>query len=256
MPSSSPGSAAPRPPGGSPLPGEPARARRTWTGWAGFSGLLLLGILVPFFLFADRLEAAARALLASPPPAAATALVLGGLLAGDVVLPVPSSFVSTAAGGLLGFWRGTAVSWAGMMAGSALGYWLGARAGAPALRRMVGEAELARLARAAERHGPWFLLLFRGVPVLSEASVVFAGAGRMPRRAFVTVTALANLGISATYAAVGASAAQLTSILLLFAGIVLLPGLALLLARLPERWRRAARAREAPRARDRDPRSD
>ncbi|WP_437631652.1 TVP38/TMEM64 family protein [Sorangium sp. So ce854] len=256
MPPSSPGPAAPRPPGSSPLPGEPARARRTWTGWAGSSGLLLLGILVPFFLFADRLEAAARALLASPPPAAATALVLGGLLAGDVVLPVPSSFVSTAAGGLLGFWRGTAVSWAGMMAGSALGYWLGARAGAPALRRMVGEAELARLARAAERHGPWFLLLFRGVPVLSEASVVFAGAGRMPRRAFATVTALANLGISATYAAVGASAAQLASTLPLFAGIVLLPGLALLLARLHERWRRAARAREAPRTRDRDHRPD
>ncbi|WP_433928949.1 TVP38/TMEM64 family protein [Sorangium cellulosum] len=247
MPSSPPGSTSPRPPESASVPGAPARARRSWAGWAGFSGLLLLAILVPFFLFADRLEAAARGLLASPPPAAATALVLGGLLAGDVLLPVPSSFVSTAAGGLLGFWRGTAVSWAGMTAGSALGYALGARAGAPALRRMVGEAELARLARAAERHGPWFLLLFRGVPVLSEASVVFAGAGRMPRRAFLTVTALANLGISATYAALGASAARLTSILLLFAGIVLLPGLALLMiVRLPERWRRAARARRAP----------
>ncbi|WP_437965665.1 VTT domain-containing protein [Sorangium sp. So ce260] len=241
----SPGST---PPPGSPRPpGAPARPRRSWRGWAAFSCLLLLAILVPFFLFADRIEAAARAFLAAPPSGVAVALALGGLLAGDVVLPVPSSFVSTAAGGLLGFWRGTAVSWAGMTAGAGLGYLLGARAGAPALQRMVGEAELARLTRAAERHGPWFLLLFRGVPVLSEASVVFAGAGRMPRRAFFTVTALANLGISATYAAVGASAARLTSVLLLFAGVVLLPGLAMLLVRLPERWRRAARARGAPR---------
>ncbi|WP_437659192.1 TVP38/TMEM64 family protein [Sorangium sp. So ce1182] len=243
--SSDPGST--RPPGHTPVPGAPARARRSWPGWAVFSGLLLAAILVPFFLFADRLEAAARGLLASPPSGAATALVLGGLLAGDVVLPVPSSFVSTAAGGLLGFWRGTAVSWAGMTAGAALGYWLGARAGAPALKRMVGDAELARLNGAAARHGVWFLLLFRGVPVLSEASVIFAGAGRMPRGAFFTVTALANLGISATYAAVGASAARLTSVLLLVAGVVLLPGLAMLLVRLPERWRRAAQARGAPR---------
>ena len=145
----------------------------------------------------------------------------------------------------LGFWRGTAVSWAGMMAGAGLGYLLGARAGAPALQRMVGASELARLTRAAERHGPWFLLLFRGVPVLSEASVVFAGAGRMPLRAFFTVTALAHLGISATYAAVGASAARLTSVLLLFAGIVLLPGLALPVVRSPEWRRRAAQRRGA-----------
>ncbi|WP_437722166.1 TVP38/TMEM64 family protein [Sorangium sp. So ce861] len=240
-----PSSASTPPPGSSHLPGAPARARRSWLGWAGFSCVLLLAILVPFFLFADRIEAAARALLASPPSGVAAALVLGGLLASDVVLPVPSSFVSTAAGGLLGFWRGAAVSWAGMMAGAGLGYLLGARAGAPALQRMVGASELARLTRAAERHGPWFLLLFRGVPVLSEASVVFAGAGRMPLRAFFTVTALANLGISATYAAVGASAARLTSALLLFAGIVLLPGIALLVVRLSEWRRRAAQKRGA-----------
>ncbi|MGK4002469.1 VTT domain-containing protein [Sorangium sp. So ce1036] len=219
------------PPGGPRLASATTRARRSWLGWAGFSGLLLAAILVPFFLFADRIEATAREHLAAPPSGVGTALLLGGLLAGDVVLPVPSSFVSTAAGGLLGFWRGTAVSWAGMMVGSGVGYLLGARAGAPALQRMVGEAELSRLTQAAGRHGPWFLLLFRGVPVLAEASLFFAGAGRMPVRAFVAVTALANLGVSASYAAVGASAARLTSILLLLSGIVLLPGLALLLVR-------------------------
>ena len=82
------------------------------------------------------------------------------------------------------------------------------------------------------------------MPVLAEASLVLAGAGRMPLRSFVTVTALANLGISATYAAVGASAARFTSSLLLLAGMVLLPGLALLLVRLPERWRRQGREDE------------
>ena len=144
---------------------------------------------------------------------------------------MPSSLVNTAAGALLGFWRGMATSWAGMMVACALGYQLGARAGESALRRMAGESEVARLARLAERHGHWFLLAFRAVPVLAEASVVFAGASRMSRRSFFTVTALANLGISATYAAVGASAARAGSFLLLFAGMVLLPALALWLVR-------------------------
>lgn len=54
--------------------------------------------------------------------------------------------------------------------------------------------------------------------------MVFAGTGRMHPRSFLTVTALANLGVSATYAAVGASAARLESFLLLFAGVILIPG--------------------------------
>jgi uncharacterized membrane protein YdjX (TVP38/TMEM64 family) len=204
---------------------------RVAVGWAGFCGLLLAAILVPFFLFGEGLEAAARRFLEAHPPGWQVALVLSGLLAGDIVLPVPSSLVNTAAGALLGFWRGTATVWAGMMVACGLGYQLGARAGESALRRMVGEAEVARLARLAERHGHWFLLVFRAVPVLAEASVVFAGVSRMSRRSFFTVTALANLGVSATYSAVGASAARAGSFLLLFAGMVVLPALALWLIR-------------------------
>jgi uncharacterized membrane protein YdjX (TVP38/TMEM64 family) len=207
------------------------KPKRAAVGWAAFCGLLLAAILVPFFLFGEGLEAAARGFLEAHPPGWQVALVLGGLLAGDIFLPVPSSLVNTATGALLGFFRGTATSWAGMMVACVVGYQIGARAGESALRRMVGESEVARLSRLAERHGHWFLLISRAVPVLAEASVVFAGASRMSRRSFLTVTALANLGISATYAAVGASAARVGSFLLLFAGMVLLPGLAMWLVR-------------------------
>jgi uncharacterized membrane protein YdjX (TVP38/TMEM64 family) len=203
------------------------RPSRRVVGWVGFCGLLLAAILVPFVLFGEGLEAAAHRFLEARPPDWRVALVLGGLLAGDIVLPVPSSLVTTAAGALLGFWRGTAACWVGMMVASGLGYQLGARAGEAALRRMVGPSEVARLALLAEHHGHWFLLAFRAVPVLAEASVVFAGASHMSRRSFFTASALANLGICATYAAVGASAARAGSFLLLFAGMVLLPALAL-----------------------------
>ncbi|WNG19783.1 TVP38/TMEM64 family protein [Cystobacter fuscus] len=203
------------------------QSKRVAAGWMGFCALMLAAILIPFFLFGEDLEVAARRLLDTSPPDWQVALVLGALLAGDIVLPVPSSLVNTATGALLGFWRGTAVSWAGMMVASGLGYQLGARAGESALRRMVGESEVARLACMAERYGHWFLVAFRAVPVLAEASVVFAGVSRMSRRGFLLATALANLGISATYAAVGASAMRSSSFLRLFAGVVLLPGLIL-----------------------------
>ncbi|SEK78571.1 membrane protein DedA, SNARE-associated domain [Stigmatella aurantiaca] len=202
-------------------------AKRAAVGWTLFCGLLLAAILVPFFLFGERLEAATRAFLDARPPDGQVALVLGGLLAADLVLPVPSSLLGTAAGALLGFWRGMLACWAGMMVGCGLGYLLGARAGEAALRRMAGEAEVRRLAGLSGRHGHWFLLVLRGVPVLAESSVVFAGVSRMPLRRFFGTTALANLGICATYAAVGASAVRFGSFLVLFAGIVLLPGLAL-----------------------------
>jgi uncharacterized membrane protein YdjX (TVP38/TMEM64 family) len=211
--------------------GDSVPAGRSVLGWTAFAGLLLALVLIPFFLFGGALEDVAHRFLEARPPLWQVALLLGGLLAGDVVLPVPSSLVGTAAGSLLGFGLGTATSWAGMMVACGLGYLLGARAGAPVLARMTGEAELTRVARAAERHGPWFLLVFRAVPVLAEVSVVFAGTSRMSPRAFFTVCALANLGVSVTYSAVGAFAAGLGSFLLFFAGMVLVPGLALALVR-------------------------
>ncbi|MFP2910634.1 DedA family protein, partial [Pyxidicoccus sp. 3LFB2] len=83
-------------------------------------------------------DAVAQRFLSARPPAWQVAGVLGGLLAGDIFLPVPSSLVSTAAGGLLGFWGGLATNWVGMMGACAVGYALGARAGTSALRSHGG----------------------------------------------------------------------------------------------------------------------
>ncbi|MFP2924470.1 VTT domain-containing protein [Pyxidicoccus sp. 3LG] len=195
--------------------------------WLRLGSPLLLALLVPFALFGADVDALAQRFLSAHPPAWQVALVLGGLLAGDILLPVPSSLAATAAGGLLGFAGGLATNWVGMMVACAVGYGVGTRAGAAALRRMAGDSELERLARTSEKLGPWFLLVFRAVPVLAEASVVFAGTSRMSFRRFFTVCALSNLGVSATYAALGATAAELESFLVLFAGMVLVPGLAL-----------------------------
>lgn len=64
---------------------------RVLLGWTAFCMLLLAAVLLPFFLFASPLEEMARRFLDTRPPTWQVALLLGGLLAGDVLLPVPSS---------------------------------------------------------------------------------------------------------------------------------------------------------------------
>ncbi len=201
--------------------------------WTLLVGAVLALVLLPFLLFGERMEAWTADFLrtgAERPAAVAAVIVL--LMAGDLFLPVPSSLVGTAAGYFLGFPGGTLASMAGMTAGSLLAYALGKGSGHTLARRFVGEREMERLERLWDRFGDWALVVARPLPVLAEASAVFAGIGRMPLPRFLLLTTLSNLGISAVYAAVGRFSAGADSFLLAFVGAVLLPGGALLLMRL------------------------
>ncbi len=200
-------------------------------GWALFALVLLALILLPFFGFEGQMNAWSETLLRGHRPWWIAGPAVSLLLASDLFLPVPSSLVGAASGVLLGFAGGTLAAWIGMMAGCLAGYWVGANAGRAAVTRLLGPRELDRVSAAAARFGAWMIVLFRPVPVLAEASVVFAGAVRMPFRRFAALSALSNLGVSAAYAAVGAWSATTASFLLAFAGAVLFPGAAMLLSR-------------------------
>jgi uncharacterized membrane protein YdjX (TVP38/TMEM64 family) len=198
--------------------------------WAVIWIVLIALVLVPFFLFEDQFNAFAAHITDS-----GTALWLAGasifaLLTLDVLLPVPSSIVSTAAGVLLGFWKGAAIVWAGMTFACVLGYALGTRASGLA-RRFVGDEGLNRAAALVGRYGDWALLLCRPVPVLAEASVIFAGLVHAPFRRFAWLTAGANLGIALGYAAFGAFSMRVNSFLMAFIGALIIPGVAIGVAR-------------------------
>jgi uncharacterized membrane protein YdjX (TVP38/TMEM64 family) len=198
--------------------------------WLWLSVAVVALILIPFFLFESYFTALAeRAASGGVSPAAAIATI-GGLLAFDVVLPVPSSIVSAAAGVLLGFWRGAAVVWGGMMVSCAIAYAIGARSSALA-RRLVGDEGIARAAATAARYGTFAIVLCRPVPVLAEASVIFAGVIHVPPGRFLAVCALANLGIAVGYAAIGAFSMRVDSFLAAFVGALAVPALGWLIAR-------------------------
>ena len=187
---------------------------------------LFVAILVPFLLWEDPFNAWADTLLKKD--AASTGRVFAAitlLLAADIVLPIPSSIVSTSAGYLLGFALGLAAGWTGMMLACIGGYALGRYAGHGLLRRLLSEEEIGLTKRDFERRGDWLIVVSRPVPMLAEASVIIAGALARPPARFLLISALSNLGIAAVYAAAGAFSAGLDSFFMAFAAAIIVPWL-------------------------------
>jgi uncharacterized membrane protein YdjX (TVP38/TMEM64 family) len=198
--------------------------------WALITVLIVALILVPFFLFEDYFNALAARIDAGGTARWSAAAAVIALLASDVVLPIPSSVVSAMAGALLGFARGTLIVWIGMMVSCVVGYLAGHHS-SRAARRFVGDDGLRRASGLADRYGSFALVLCRPVPVLAEASVIFAGLVGAPFARFLALCSASNLGVAAGYAAIGAFSMRADSFLLAFFGSLLVPGVAILAAK-------------------------
>jgi uncharacterized membrane protein YdjX (TVP38/TMEM64 family) len=200
---------------------------RTGVRWTLLALAAAAVLIFPYLALESRLDGWGRALLAAGQAHRLIAAVLiVGLLAGDVLLPVPSSAVNALAGLLFGWVVGAALIWLGLSLGCLLGYALGARGARPLARWMVGDADLER---AVARFGPAAaatLVLTRAVPVLAEAGTLAAGAAGLPLGRYLGVTSLANAGVAIVYAGVGAAALSANSFLLAFLAAAGLPALA------------------------------
>lgn len=173
---------------------------KPWLRWTILMAVLLALILVPFALWEDAINAYSNRLLSPMAGRMTVAGVVVFLLAADVVLPVPSSFVSAGAVSLLGAYEGGMSIVLGMTLGAWLGYLIGRFGGEPLARRVAGEEQLTKAGRLMERYGAWVILVCRGVPVLAEASTVLAGATRVSVLRFALVTLLGNAGLACAYA--------------------------------------------------------
>lgn len=199
------------------------------------TGALLVGvcvvIIVPFILWEEPIEAFFQDFGALEGQARwLSAAILFGALALDIFLPVPSSLVSTLFGMLLGVGWGWLGSFLAMNVSAAIGYWLGARGSALA-RRALGEAESALLTDFFARRGPMALVALRAVPVLAEASCLFAGMARAPVGKSALALLLGNAAVSLMYALVGAWGREVDAMLPAFGASLLLSGVLMFLAR-------------------------
>jgi uncharacterized membrane protein YdjX (TVP38/TMEM64 family) len=205
--------------------------------WGVFCALLLAFILVPFVLFEDRMNALVQDTLHSNASIAWITLAVVAFLLADIVLPIPSSFVLTTTGYLLGFEAGTAVCFVGLTSASLGGYGLGRYAGGPVAQRVVGRAQLERFADLTQRHGDALLVAFRAMPVLAEATTILAGMAHMPLPRFLLVVSIGNVVVAGVYAWIGAVSASQSSFLIASVASIVLPVIIVLA------MRRAARPR-------------
>ncbi len=172
--------------------------------------LLILAVLlvpiIPFVIFGAYLEPTIESWIGHPSlrekPVAVFIIVVLSLTV-DILLPIPSSFVGTIAGQILGAFSGAVATWIGLNLSCALGYWLAAKWGAPIAQRFSKQESLEDVENLAERWGVWALVFCRALPVVAEASVLFAGLGRMPAKLFWPVVLAANLGLAVAYAVLG-----------------------------------------------------
>lgn len=205
---------------------------RKIVGWLVLIGLLMAVTLGPFLAFEIQFEAwLATALdrVRTHPWLLATLIV--GLLAGDCVLPVPSSLVSVFAGAVFGWIVGAAVIWLGMCCGCLIAYAVGASGGRLFAVPLLGEAELTRARGLFTEVGPVALVLTRAVPVLAEAGALAAGMVRMPLPTFMVATTVANALVAIAFAVTGMAAVSGDSFLWVFFGLAILPAMGWLMWR-------------------------
>lgn len=165
--------------------------------------VVLLVPVLPFLLFGEQFEAWLRGFADRSHSDLLTASLIIGLLATDILLPVPSSVISTLSGWQLGWWQGTLATWIGMNLGAVIGFALARKCGRPVALWFSKEQDLERMRELSERYGPLVLVLTRAVPVFAEASVLMVGIHRISWRSFLPAIVLSNLGIALAYAAFG-----------------------------------------------------
>ncbi len=207
------------------------RTARPIVSWLLIVTLALAIPIVPFVVLGERFEQHVLGWFdASISPVHFTLLTIG-VLAVDVLLPVPSSFVNTLAGARLGIAAATLACWLGMMLGSAAAFALARTCGRPLVHRWTRSGDRDQLNRLAQRHGTYLIVLTRALPVLAEATVLVLGSVGVSWRSLAWPLVLANLGLALAYAVLGAYAVAFGQLPLALAASIALPLIATLVVR-------------------------
>lgn len=135
-----------------------------------------------------------------------TAAIVVGLLASDLLLPVPSSVVMMGSGAALGTAWGGGASFAGAMLSALIGFVACRKLGRRAFKHFVGAAENERFGRWFRRCGVAAVLASRPLPVLAEVVSCLAGMSPMSLPRFFVAAAAGTAPVSWVYAWAGAHA--------------------------------------------------
>jgi uncharacterized membrane protein YdjX (TVP38/TMEM64 family) len=127
-------------------------------------------------------------------------------------------------GALFGVVGGTLLSVGGSMGATLVGFSLGRRGGT-LLARLVPREERARADHILSRWGGLAIVVTRPVPLLAETVAIMAGTSPLGWRQVALATLVGSLPPALLYALSGATAAGLTSGVLVFALVLLVAGI-------------------------------
>lgn len=154
---------------------------------------------VAFFLFADSLEewvATEEGLhwLEAQGPVAGLAGM--GLIASDVLLPMPAAGVMAALGTIYGGFVGGLYALGGSIAAGLIAYGSTRVLGRRAAARIAGEEKLVALEHFFARSGAWAIAMTRILPVVPEILCCLAGLAPMPFGRFFIALCCGSIPIS------------------------------------------------------------
>lgn len=128
-----------------------------------------------------------------------------GLLAADLVLPVPGTLVMSALGFLYGPAVGGLAAAVGSMLSGLCGYGIGRVIGEKAARKLLGDRDFEKGRILFAAGGTWWIALSRALPILPEALSCTAGLVRMPFARFCGALACGSLPVGFLFAWIGAA---------------------------------------------------
>jgi len=126
------------------------------------------------------------------------ATVIIGLLVADVLFPLPATILMAASGAALGPIVGTIVNGFGLLAATEVGRLLG--------RRAAGRSDETGAVVTGTAVAPAYVAATRGVPVLSEAVALAAGAAGASRRDVLLPAAIGSFVVGSIHAVMGSIA--------------------------------------------------
>ncbi|WP_298468553.1 VTT domain-containing protein [uncultured Erythrobacter sp.] len=179
-----------------------SRSRQSQTlKYSGYAALYLSLFIIPFILFGKQIEEFAQVFLTGNGGDHVVTFVAALLLAGDPVLPTPSSVIATLLATRIGFLPAALVNGLSLSAACVIGYVIG-RSGGEAFAKM-GRTLPAGFVEWVRRHGLIATLLCRPVPVLAEASLILAGAAQHEPRRLLAWCCMTQMILGAAYAFAG-----------------------------------------------------
>lgn len=154
------------------------------------------------------------------------AVFIGLQVAQVLFAPIPGQLVGLLGGYLFGFWRGIAVTTAGLALGSGIAFLIARLLGLRLVSRVVPEAVFGRFERLINRSSPWDFFLIFLLPLFPDDAVCFiAGLTRLPLWQLLLVSIAGRTPWMAVLTYFGAGAAQDTLWTSIILGVIVVAGL-------------------------------